>query len=47
MAEEIPLTNPKPDPSQDPTGPYYLHPADNPSFVMITPILEGSHNYQI
>jgi hypothetical protein len=35
------------DPSQDPTSPYYLHPADNPSFVAITPVLEGARNYQI
>jgi hypothetical protein len=37
----------KVDPSQDPTRPFYLHPADNPSSVAITPILEGARNYQI
>jgi hypothetical protein len=37
----------KQDPSQDPSSPYYLHPADNPATVTITPVLNGARNYQI
>jgi hypothetical protein len=35
------------DVTQDPSSPFYLHPMDNPSSVVITPLLEGAKNYNI
>lgn len=31
------------DPPSDPTSPYYVHPNDGPSYVSITPVLNGSN----
>jgi hypothetical protein len=33
------------DPFQNPSSPYYLHPIENPSFVISAPVLDGANNY--
>jgi hypothetical protein len=35
------------DEALNPSSPFFLHPGDNPSSVVATPILEGNINYQI
>ncbi|XP_020228267.1 uncharacterized protein LOC109809379 [Cajanus cajan] len=34
------------DPSQDPTSPYYLHPSENPSLVLVSFVLDGPNYHQ-
>src|ERR1044072_789334 len=34
------------DPSQNPSSPYYVHPNENPSMVLVYPVLDGKNYYE-
>ena len=34
------------DPSQNPSHPYYVHPSENPSMILVSPVLDGKKYYE-